>query len=362
MYQPGSIYYQQFNTNNISGVSTNTDSTPWGTLVKNGVDDFTSKVFVTNVDAGRYTVSGTIPLTYTFGNYVNLAISGQVNGLLSKTTIALGVLDAPVNTLSTSVTVTGVLAGVTISVTGVVNANVVTVSGIPIAAPGTSGALITDSRYVNGVPVLSYDGFAQGGTINTIILGSNEPQIDHYYDWASIIIGGGSGLNQMAMIVAYSGASQTAYLDRNWKVTPSAGTPYTFFGYNVVNPKYLDGVAITGGMIATNFASFFRNAGNLTSKIVDNISTTSGTVQANIVSISPGVLVNLTSSGVDNVMLENGVNLRQGNSIMTSVLGGVSSGNGNVIWYQAINNPGQNRLSSNANSGIRSSVNYTIPT
>ena len=383
MYTPGSIYYAQFNTNNISGISANTDSLPWGTLVRNGIDDFTSTVFITNIDAGRYTISGTIPNTYVYGNYVNLAISGQVNGMLSKAIIGLGTLDAYVNSLSTSVTVTGIIPGMTVSITGSINANVVSVSGIPLAAPGTSGALLTDTRYVNGLPVSNYDGYAQGGTINTIQLGVQEPKIDHYYDFATLIIGGGSGMNQMKLILSYSGATQTAYLDRNWKVTPTAGIPYTFMNYSTVNTRYLDGVPLSGGNIGPNFADFFANSGNLTSRIVDNIGSAiisgtvqanviginpgltvsiTGTVQANITSVSPGVLFNLTSSGVDNIVVENGVNLRQSHTIIGGVLAGVSSGNGNVIWYQGINNPGQNRLSSSAISGIRSTVNYNIPT
>ena len=278
MYRPGDNYYQQFNTNNVSGISTNTDSTPWGTLVKNGVDDFTSYVFITNVDIGRYTVSGTIPSTYVYGNYVNLAISGQVAGILSKATLSLGVLDATVNSLPTTVSVTGAVnvtsinPGVTVSVTGVtsatllnpvsvtgtVNANVISFSGIPVAAPGTSGAIITDSRYVNGVLVLSYDGYAfRQRTINTTAReAQTNPKIDNYYNFASLIIGGGSGLNQMGFIIGYSGATQTAYMDRNWKVTPAAGIPYTFLGYNSINAKYIDGVAITGGRIAANFGQF----------------------------------------------------------------------------------------------------------
>ena len=36
-------------------------------------------------------------------------------------------------------------------------------------------------------------------------------------------------------------------------------------------------------------------------------------------------------------------------------------GNGSWIWYQGINNASQNRLSSNATSGIRTVVNYNLP-
>jgi hypothetical protein len=94
-YRPGDIFYKQVTTFSPSGISTNTDVTPWATLVHNGVDDFTPHVFVTNVDVGRYTVSGVIPSTYAVGSSINVAVSGLVTGNLSKAVVDLDVLSAP---------------------------------------------------------------------------------------------------------------------------------------------------------------------------------------------------------------------------------------------------------------------------
>lgn len=93
-YLIGKNYYQQFVTFNISGISANMDSVPWATMVHNGVDDFSSHVFVNNVDIGRYTVSGIISNNYAVGDSVGLAISGNAAGNLTKYYLGLGTLDS----------------------------------------------------------------------------------------------------------------------------------------------------------------------------------------------------------------------------------------------------------------------------
>lgn len=64
---------------------------------------------------------------------------------------------------------------------------------------------------------------------------------------------------------------------------------------------------------------------------------------------------------LDNVFVEPGVSVRQSIGIGAAAFAGVSSGVGNTIWYQGINNPGQNRISAVANSGIRTVVSYVMP-
>lgn len=91
-YRPGDTFYKQVTTFSPSGISTNTDVTPWATLVHNGVDDFTPHLFVTNIDIGRYTVSGVIPSTYSAGSSINVVVSGLVVGNLSKAVVDLDVL------------------------------------------------------------------------------------------------------------------------------------------------------------------------------------------------------------------------------------------------------------------------------
>ncbi len=224
-YSPGNIFYQQLTTFNVSGISTNTDVTPWGTMVRNGADDVVPHIFTGNVDIGRYNVSGTIPSTYRLGDSVGIITSGLVGGSLSKSYISLGVMDNQVSNL-TSIAVTG-------------------------------------------------------------------------------------------------------------------SAPQNFLGLNSVIPGVT--VSVTGVVSTVNLV-------NTTTSLTNPVSVT-GTLP----------LAQLSSVGLDLVLIETGVTAKQALTEMSAVLAGVSSGTGNTIWYQGINNANQNRVSSNAISGIRSSVTLTLP-
>ncbi len=153
-FRPNDIYSFSFPTYNISGISSNTDSVPWGTLVKNGIDDFSSKVFLTNVDVGRYIASGTVPNTYSIGNYVQVCISGQVGGLLSKNLFSLGALDSYVswdyigiepgiNAKQSMQAISAVIAGTSSGIN-----NTIWYNAISGASPRLSAAAISGIRSV----------------------------------------------------------------------------------------------------------------------------------------------------------------------------------------------------------------------
>ena len=92
-YLPGKNFYTQVTTYNNSGISTNADIIPWSTTVRNGLDDLTVKTFVTNIDVGRYTISGVFPTSYLVGDSVGVAVSGLFSGNLVKYFMPLGVID-----------------------------------------------------------------------------------------------------------------------------------------------------------------------------------------------------------------------------------------------------------------------------
>jgi len=93
-YKAQSVFYQSFISNNSSGLVTNLDSLPSGIINKNGADDISTKgqIYFRNLDTGRYVVSGIVPAGYNTGDVVNVAISGYMNGTLSKLVIPLGVM------------------------------------------------------------------------------------------------------------------------------------------------------------------------------------------------------------------------------------------------------------------------------
>jgi hypothetical protein len=77
-------------------------------------------------------------------------------------------------------------------------------------------------------------------------------------------------------------------------------------------------------------------------------------------SINP---IQISPNGLDQISVENGINLRQAMSVISSVLAGVMNGNGtNNIIINAIQNPGINRVTAQIDqSGNRSVVTLNLP-
>lgn len=375
MYRPGDIFYSEFTTNNISGVSTNTDVTPWGTMVKNGLDDTSVAVFINNIDAGRYVVSGTIPSNYVKGQSVGVVISGYIGGSLTKNFMFFGQLDSK-------------LVGDTPDV------NVVTVSGQQVA-PGLSGSITSDIRFVNGYPAFSYQGIAQTGGNNYIRLAASEASINDYYKNQYINIVLGKGAYQQAIITSYSGSTKDAYVrtpysNNQWLTVPDNTSAYVLNGLADVNVIS----AIPGVTVSVTGQTSAVSTGSVTvTGIVPGLSiSVTGSAPSNFIrtnSVSPGVTVSLTGSapanfigtnaiapgvtvsvtGVvvistgsfDNIRIENGLNARQALSIMSAVLAGSSTVAGNNITYYAVNNNTVNRVVSTAVSGARQAIVVFLP-
>lgn len=352
MYRPGDIFYTQFTTNNASGTSINADVTPWGTMNKNGVDDTSVRVFVTNVDIGRYTISGTIPLTYIKGQSTGVIVSGYVSSTLTKQYFNFGQLDSK-------------LVGDTPDV------NVVTVSG-QLVAPGLSGSITADLRYVNGYPAFSYQGIAQTGGNNYIRLAATESSINDYYKNQYINIVLGKGAYQQAIITSYSGSTRDAYIrtpysNTQWLTVPDNTSAYVLNGLADVNV-----ISAIPGVTVSVTGQTFSSTGSVTvTGIVPGITVSvTGSAPANFIGVNavvPGVTVSVTgivvmsTGSFDNIRIENGLNARQALSLMASVLAGSSTVTGNNITYYAVNNNTVSRVVSTAVSGARQAIVVFLP-
>lgn len=106
MYQPGSAVVIEFVTNSATGAAANADALPVGTLVRNGIDDVTA-VTVTNVDAGRYKASCTIP-SWTIGDAISVSIAATIGGIAAKEIILNDVLIASSASLVSTLLATAV--------------------------------------------------------------------------------------------------------------------------------------------------------------------------------------------------------------------------------------------------------------
>lgn len=94
-YKPADSYYKLFTTSSPStGAAVNADSLPTATANHNGADDSSFTLTVTNVDTGRYKITGTIPSGYSSGDVVNIEVSATVSAIAGKAIVDTFVLDA----------------------------------------------------------------------------------------------------------------------------------------------------------------------------------------------------------------------------------------------------------------------------
>lgn len=74
------------------------------------------------------------------------------------------------------------------------------------------------------------DGTAVSATSNTIVLDSGASSLDGAYDPGEIWIIAGTGAGQARLIYQYTGATKTAVVDRDWKITPDGSSDYVIVG------------------------------------------------------------------------------------------------------------------------------------
>jgi hypothetical protein len=160
----GGSYYVEFITSNPStGAAVNADSTPVATANKNGTDDATFTLTVTNIDTGRYKAVGTIPTSYNPGDMVNVTVAATVGGIAAKAVIDKFGIDLPVVRIGKAQT---------------------------------------------------------GSTSTTIILDSGASAINNFYNNSLVYLTNGTGAGQARTITGYVGGTQVATVDRAWATTP----------------------------------------------------------------------------------------------------------------------------------------------
>lgn len=88
IYKPLSSFFCEFiTTNPLTGTVQNADSLPVAIAVKNGNDDASFSLTVTNIDTGRYKVTGTVPSSYSAGDRVQIVVSATISGISGKAII-----------------------------------------------------------------------------------------------------------------------------------------------------------------------------------------------------------------------------------------------------------------------------------
>jgi hypothetical protein len=98
MLKPSDAYTTQFTTHDTeTGAGTDADSLPTATATRNGTDDATFTLTVTNMATGRYKVAGTVPAGYVDGDLIQIVINATVNSTSDSAIIDHFVIDTKRN-------------------------------------------------------------------------------------------------------------------------------------------------------------------------------------------------------------------------------------------------------------------------
>jgi len=110
-------------------------------------------------------------------------------------------------------------------------------------------------------------GYAISSTINGITLASDASITNGAYDPAIVSILSGTGAGQSRMIYQYDGTTQTAYVDRNWKVLPDTTSEYSI----IANPgrEHVNEGLARGGTL--NTITLNSNASNYDDAYEDQV-------------------------------------------------------------------------------------------
>lgn len=179
-FKAGDAYYQEFTTANPTTLAAqNADSLPVATANHNGTDDAGFTLTVTNLDTGRYKISGTIPAGYVAGDVVNVTVAATVATVNGKVPVDSFQLDSR-----------------------------------RFADVTNAFGVISDVRYSVGVAVSNYDLVLAGATANTVTLpaldaSSNAIPDSQQYQFTVWQVVGGTGVNQLIVLTTNTAAART---------------------------------------------------------------------------------------------------------------------------------------------------------
>ena len=95
MYKPSDSYFKEFTTANpTTGAAANADSLPTATANHNGADDSSFSLTVTNIDTGRYKITGTVPGGYAKGDVVNVTVAATCSSIAGKACVDTFIVDS----------------------------------------------------------------------------------------------------------------------------------------------------------------------------------------------------------------------------------------------------------------------------
>jgi hypothetical protein len=171
-FKPSDPYSKEFVTSSpTTGAATNADATPVATADLDGSGTGAMALTVTNLDTGRYKVTGTIPAGRVRGDVLNVSVVATVGGVAGKAIVDTQVLDSKrVGDLNDSAYAGGAVASVTAPVTV---GTVTDKTGYALAAAGLDAVMVEAGVNVRQAlsPILAAAaGVLAGAGTGTIII------------------------------------------------------------------------------------------------------------------------------------------------------------------------------------------------
>ncbi len=140
---PSGNYYAECVTSNSTGAAANADSLPTAKATRNGADDGNFALTVAALDAGHYTVTGTVPSNYAQGDVVQVSLAATIGGVNTKAVIDECQV-GPVSLPASGVTVGGFAEGAAIPPVAIAEGCITAASfasgaAVPLPAPPPAG-------------------------------------------------------------------------------------------------------------------------------------------------------------------------------------------------------------------------------
>ncbi len=291
-----------------TGVGTNADSLPTGTLYINGTSNAAS-VTVTNISTGLYKAAVTLP-TLAIGDEVEIAIAATVSSVSDKAVIwgdtkdtaldGSGLVTFSNTSIATAGAVTGnvggnivgnvagdvqgkVLGGGASSFTAVgvqadaqkwagqttlldannlPKVNVTDWNGtVAPALPTNFTSLVIDSSgrvdlskwggtaLAGTIPpdvVFIRSGTAQGGGTSSITLDSGASSVNNLYQNCVVLIRSGTGAGQCAIATSYTGSTKVLVINGNWATVPDNTSVFSLLPFGLISATVSGNVTVGG--------------------------------------------------------------------------------------------------------------------
>lgn len=176
------------------------------------------------------------------------------------------------------------------------------------------------------------EGLIRAATSNTVQLNTGASTVDNNYVGQIVFIKGGTGQDQIRVVMSYVGSTQTVTVDENWDIVPGTDSTYVMLPYHIHESVLVSGFinGALGQIVASGNAAGWADVTPVTdlAGLSGSLATISGnllTVQNNLSTVSGNVTT------VSNNLNTVSGNLTTTNNTLNTVSGNVTTNYNSTI-------------------------------